>query len=226
MECEVQPSVGSRSARRHGVCGNCLQLTGKGITHSCSRSQVRESRGRGLSIQREVVRRRKGNLSMLVGREAEEVQEQIVSVTLKQVVERKGNKLRLKEMGPGGKAGMGKVVTVGSEAVVTPLLSAEVFAEIKKSLVLSKHSVDKLCHILRRNKVKMEPNVRQKLKDINHLLDEEYETVRVKFMVDKIEQEETGEKGLKKDKKGKKKKTGKQIEVLRGLRLEATSAPV
>ena len=32
----------------------------------------------------------------------------------------------------------------------------------------------------------MEKNVRQKLHDIDHLLDSEYETVKVKFVVDEV----------------------------------------
>ena len=214
MECEVQPQVKSRSSSRKGFCMDCLQITGKGISHRCSMNWVKDG------SKRDAGRERKRNLTVLVGKEAEEVQEQIVSVALKGVVERKGNKVRLKEMVGGGKAGMGKMVMVGVETMVTPILSAEVFAEVKKELVLSKNKVDKLCHIIRRNKVNIEPNVRQKLQEIDHLLDEEYETVRVKFLVDEVEEEETQEEGLKKekkDKKGKTKKTGRQVEVERNV---------
>ena len=59
--------------------------------------------------------------------EAEEVEEQIVGEALKNVVMRKGDKLRLKEMGPGGMAGKGKMITVGKDMEETPLLSAEIF---------------------------------------------------------------------------------------------------
>ena len=41
--------------------------------------------------------------------------------------------------------------------------------------------MDEMCRILRKHKVKMTPSVRMKLKDIDHLLDEDYETVKVKF---------------------------------------------
>ena len=121
-------------------------------------------------------------MSLLIGQEAEDVQEQIASFAIKNMVERKGNTLRLKEIGPGGKAGLGKVITMGvKETDQTPVLPAEVFSEIKKTLVLSKHRVEQLCQVLRKNKVKMEKNVRQKLHDIDHLLDSEYEKVKVKF---------------------------------------------
>ena len=55
----------------------------------------------------------------------------------------------------------------------TCALTDEVFSDIKKTLVLSKHRVEQLCQVLRKNKVKMEKNVRQKLHDIDHLLDSE-----------------------------------------------------
>ena len=55
-----------------------------------------------------MIRKRKRNLSVLVGREAEEVQEQIVGEALKKVVMRKGDRLRLKEIGPGGWLGRAK----------------------------------------------------------------------------------------------------------------------
>ena len=35
------------------------------------------------------------------------------------------------------------------------------------------------CQILRKHKVKMTPNVKTKLREIDHLLDEEYTTIRI-----------------------------------------------
>ena len=142
--------------------------------------------------------------------EAEEVQEQIVGEALKKVVMRKGDKLRLKEMGPGGMAGKGKMITVGMDMEETPLLSAEICSDIKKTLVLSKNKMEKLCHIMRKNRVKMEPNVRQKLKEIDHLLDEEYETVKVKFQVNESGEEVGNER---KDKNTKKNNTGGKVDI-------------
>ena len=142
--------------------------------------------------------------------EAEEVQEQIVGEALKNVVMRKGDKLRLKEMGAGGMAGKGKMITVGMDMEETPLLSAEIFSDIKKTLVLSKNKMEKLCHIMRKNRVKMEPNVRQKLKEIDHLLDEEYETVKVKFQVNESGEEVEKES---KDKNTKTKNTGGKVNI-------------
>ena len=142
--------------------------------------------------------------------EAEEVQEQIVGEALKNVVMRKGDKLRLKEMGAGGMAGKGKMITVGMDMEETPLLSAEICSDIKKTLVLSKNKMEKLCHIMRKNRVKMEPNVRQKLKEIDHLLDEEYETVKVKFQVNESGEEVEKES---KDKNTKTKNTGGKVNI-------------
>ena len=94
-------------------------------------------------------------MSLLIGQEAEDVQEQIASFAIKNMVERKGNTLWLKEIGPGGKGGLGKVITMGvKEKDETPVLPAEVFAEIKKTLVLSKHRVEQLCQVLRKMKLK------------------------------------------------------------------------
>ena len=138
------------------------------------------------------------------------MEEQIVGEALKNVVMRKGDKLRLKEMGPWGMAGKGKMITVGKDMEETPLLSAEIFSDIKKTLVLSKNKMEKLCHIMRKNRVKMEPNVRQKLKEIDHLLDEEYETVKVKFQVNESGEEVEKES---KDKNTKTKNTGGKVNI-------------
>ena len=78
-------------------------------------------------------------MSVLLGQEAEDSQEQIVSSALQRIMERKGESFRLKLVSGGGLAGTGKKVSVGAMPIEeTPLLTAEVFAEIKKSLVLSK----------------------------------------------------------------------------------------
>ena len=79
----------------------------------------------------------------------------------------------------GGVSGQGKEVTVRGAPEPDSIMSIEVFQEIKKSLCQSKKKMEELCQILRRNRVKLTPNVRSKLKDIDHLLDEEYVTVRM-----------------------------------------------
>ena len=96
MKCEVQPPV---VVRDKGLCTVCLQITGRGIRHRCSRSQVQQGRERCHSSERDMVRKRKQNLSVLVGMEAKEVQEQIMCEALTQVMVRKDNNLRLKEIG-------------------------------------------------------------------------------------------------------------------------------
>ena len=88
---------------------------------------MQQGRERCHSSQRDMVRKRKRNMSVLVGMEAEEVQEQIVGEALKKVVMRKGEELRLKEMGPGGMAGKGKIIIVGKDMKETPIISAEFF---------------------------------------------------------------------------------------------------
>ena len=54
MKCEVQPPV---VVRDKGLCTVCLQITGRGIRHSCSRSQVQQGRERCHSFQRDMVRK-------------------------------------------------------------------------------------------------------------------------------------------------------------------------
>ena len=126
-------------------------------------------------MDRSVAKKRKKNLSLLVGKE------EIISVALNRIAERKGDKFRLKLMGGGGVCGQGKEVTIGEQKKNETILPIEVFQEIKKCLYQSKKKMEEMCQILRKNKVKMIPNVRKQLKDIDHLLDDEYVTVKMNF---------------------------------------------
>ena len=84
---------------------------------------------------------------------------------------RKGAKFRLKQMDGGGVSGQGKEVTVGAALEPDSIMPIEVFQEVKKSLCQSKKKMEELCQILRRNRVKLTPIVRSKLKDIDNFLD-------------------------------------------------------
>ena len=184
MECEQQSPVrGSGRGSCRGVCGVCGQVTGRGLRHPCSPGDVKVAMqgrvARGRSVVRKAEGRRKRNLTVMVGREGEEAQEQIVSSALGRIAERKGVKFRLKQMGGGGLGGQGKEVTMGAATESQPILSIEVFQEIKKTLNESKKQkakMEEVCQILRKNKVKMTPNVKAKLKEIDHLLEDEYTT--------------------------------------------------
>ena len=112
-------------------------------------------------------------MSVLVGHLEEESQEQIVSVALNRIAERKGHKFRLRGIDGGGVAGSSKEVEIGNKQESVSILPIEIFQEIKKNLHQSEKKME-LCAILRRNKVNMTPNVSDKLCDIDHLLDEEY----------------------------------------------------
>ena len=133
------------------------------------------------SLVRSTASRSKRNLSLLVGREEEDAQEWIFSGALSRIAMRKGAKFRRKQMEGGGVSGQGKEVTVGAAPEPDSIMPIEVFQEVKKYLCHSKKKMEEICQILRRNKVKLTPNVRSKLKDIDHLLDEEYITVRIKM---------------------------------------------
>ena len=120
-------------------------------------------------------------MSVLVGREKEEAQEKIVSGVLKKIVERKGNNFHLKLLESGGKEGCSNEVTVGTSQESVTVLPIEVFQEIKKSLKQSKKKMEDMCKILRTHKVRMTPNVKVKLREMDHLLDYELVTVSVKM---------------------------------------------
>ena len=99
---------------------------------------------------------------MLVGRKEEEAQEQIVGSMLNNIALRKGQKFHLKLMKGGGSRGQGKEVTVGAQQEATPILPIEVFQEIRRCLNESKKKMQEMCQIMRKHKVRMTPNVREK----------------------------------------------------------------
>ena len=217
MECEMQEKVVKKGK---GVCEVCLQITGRGIRHKCTNRERRAGQvGRGRSTQRQVGSRRKRNLSVLVGMEANDAQEQIVSSALQRVRERKGDSFRLKSASGGGVKGEGVEFNVGRKVEEMPI---EVFKEIKKILELSKNKMEKMCRIMRKSKVKMTPNVRAKLKEMDHLLDTEYETIRIKVKETQTFEVENCEKtksGKKKKKTGKVKKEKRVVEVEKDVTL-------
>ena len=88
---------------------------------------------RSQSSLRDLVGRRKRNLSLLVGRESEIVQKQIVSSAISRVMSKKGQKFRLKLMGAGGTRGIGKEFTIGGKGEEKELMSIEVFKDKKRN---------------------------------------------------------------------------------------------
>ena len=80
---------------------------------------------------------------------------------------------------------MGAEVTVGAGKTEHNVLPIEVFKEIKKNLIKSRKKMESLCHILRRNKVKMTARVREQLQLNDHKLDDSYETVKIKTKKEK-----------------------------------------
>ena len=115
-EWEIQPKV--ENVCCNGICLIGLQSSSQGIRHNCKKSDTRRfklGKERARSSQRITTRKRKRNMSLLIGQEAEDVQEQIASFAIKNMVERKGNTLRLKEIGPGGKVRSRKSHHYGSK---------------------------------------------------------------------------------------------------------------
>ena len=182
MVCEIQDQVSRKRRSTRSICSGCLQITGPGLNHSCSR-RVKQNASHNMDniSSQEQTRRRKRNMSILIGREATQEQEHIVGSVLSKLRTRKGEQFGLKNSYGGGKGGFGKKITIGETKDTLFLIRGEVFVEIKKQLSLSKNKTENLTTILRKNKVKIQPNVRDKLRDIDHLLLDNYETLRLKF---------------------------------------------
>ena len=187
MDCEVQEKVSGIRSRgtSHsslGMCVLCGQVMGRGIQHPCSQREIQAARckrqvERSRSLCRKSTNRRKRNLSLLVGREEEEAQEQIVSSAVNNIALRKGLKFRLKQMQGGGIEGRGKEFSVGEQTNSSTVLPIEVFKEIKTCLNQSKQKMNEMCYILQRHKVSMAANVHKKLWEI----DDNYKTIKVNF---------------------------------------------
>ena len=79
------------------------------------------------SLVRSTITQRKRNLSLLVGKEEDNAQEQIVSVALSRIAERKGAKFRLKLMEGGRVSGQGKDVSIGAQEKEVSIMPIEVF---------------------------------------------------------------------------------------------------
>ena len=72
-----------------------------------------------------------------------------------------------------------------------------------------------MCQILRSNKVKMTPNVRKKLREIDHLLDDEYVTLKVNMTETGMVESEDYSTETKTTKKRKKVSIEKDITILK-----------
>ena len=119
MTCEIQPRMPREPRGKSDHCPICLQKTGKGVQHSCSRAAVRLSRmGRisrmSQSAERTTLVRRKRSLSELVGKESLQAQENLTRDVITRLVKMKGSHFRLKLAKGGGQSGMGAEVTVGA----------------------------------------------------------------------------------------------------------------
>ena len=92
MACEIQERVSRSRRRTKSICSGCLQITGPGLNHSCLR-QVKRNASHNIDniSSREQTRRRKQNMSLLIGREADQEQEHIVGSVLSKLRTSKGN---------------------------------------------------------------------------------------------------------------------------------------
>ena len=166
-------------------CPHCFQATtGRGIPHVCNNAS------------------RKKNLSEIVMKEGVGA-EQIVSKVLKNIVKDKGlescDELRLKQLTGGNDL----PVTLGKRKDLNQgVVDADIAAKIKKGLDLGKNETSKLLHILRKGKVKVESNLMDILEEVGLTLEDEYESVKMKFEESvKVESEDDKKKSNKKSKK-------------------------
>ena len=108
---------------------------------------------------------------------------------------------------------------VGKVQRNTEILPTDLFKEIKKNLVLSKKKMGEMCKTLRKFKVQIAPNIRKKLHDIDNLLDNDYETIRIKVKETVTEDMKDCEDKDRKDKMIEKEKVKKIVEVERDVTL-------
>ena len=101
----------------------------------------------------------------------------------------------------------------------TDILPTDLFKEIKKNVVLSKKKMGEMCKTLRKFKVQIAPNIMKKLHDIDHLLDNDYETIRIKVKETVTEDMKDCEDKDRKDKMIEKEKVKKIVEVEKDVTL-------
>ena len=95
IECERQPPVTGRGrSSSRGLCSICGQVTGRGLSHPCRPGDLKMVKQGNVDRARSLVRntktRRKRNLSLLLGKEEDSAQEQIISNALSRIAKRKG----------------------------------------------------------------------------------------------------------------------------------------
>lgn len=167
-------------------CDKCLQIIGKGIGHPCSLTN------------------RKKNLIELVTEQGADATEQVTAALVKKVSEAKNLKpeeeIGLEQLKGGSKLTIKVASKSNSQYKKKEVqVKAVTIGKIKKDLNLSDRQTEKVSRILRSDNVKVEPNTRKFLSDVDQHLAEEYETVTMEMEVLK----EIEVKGKQKKNKGK-----------------------
>ena len=165
---EVEAPVVEKKKNR---CNECLQeLGGPGVKHPCGAAA------------------RKQNLAQLILQEQED--EQVIANAIKALAEERGvepgQSVKLKQL----KGGQMLTVSVGRQKKarrkVIQVKSLAV-AKLRKRLKLSDRATETFCRILRKDGVKVEPNTRKFLSELDQMLKPLYED---KIMVMQVKQNE------------------------------------
>ena len=141
-------------------------MTGKGLPHTCT------------------INSGKRNIVELIAKESVKGQEQILSSSLKNIVNEKGGEPG-EELRLGGlKGGNPLSVTVGkAKKLEDKLITPEFMASLQKKLNISSRKLLQLARDFKNPGVKFEKHIREDLEKLSHNLDEYYSVESLEFEV-------------------------------------------
>ena len=167
MSCDDEDKENKKSkTETENICKYCLQKTGRGIPHKCSREK------------------RKSNLVDLFSKEPSSGQEQMLGGCIKSYM--KDNNLEAVDTMrlSGLKGGNKLTVQAGAEKHTKEApakLDVDFYARAQKKLNLSSAKVKDLQCLLRKAHVKSDSYVREKLVEISREMEEFYEVVEIEM---------------------------------------------
>ena len=156
-----------RSSNQRKVCPKCKAVTGPGLPHT----QCTFKSG-------------KRNIVDLIAKESVSGQEQILSASLKNVVNEKGGEPGEELRFTGLQGGNPLSVTVGKpKKLEDKLISSEFMASLQKKLNCSQRKLLQLAREFKKQGVKFEEHIREDLEKLSHSLDEFYSVENLEFEV-------------------------------------------
>ena len=151
------------------ICTICKQETGRGIPHPCNPNSA------------------KRNLVDLIAKESTSGQEQVLSMSLKALVNEKGGEPGKELKLTGMMGGNPLCVTVG-KSIEKPnplILSSGLLGRLQKKLNCSERKLLMLARELKPGGVKFEANIREDLQKLSHCLDNFYTVEKLEFVESK-----------------------------------------